>query len=88
MSIFLLLLATAFLQLGIGFHGILLGWRVEHKEFLITAIGYVMSSYFIGFLSHLYLSVYNAPCWPYTRLCSDGGSHLSCNHRLCNGSTP
>jgi len=54
-SIFSLLLATAFLLLGIGLQGTLLGLRATHEQFPITDIGYVMSSYFVGFALGTYV---------------------------------
>lgn len=48
-SIFSLLLGTAALLLGIGLQGTLLGLRAVDEGFAVSIIGYVMSSYFLGF---------------------------------------
>ncbi len=48
-SISSLLLGTALLLLGIGLQGTLLGLRAVDEGFAVSVIGYVMSSYFLGF---------------------------------------
>jgi MFS family permease len=54
-SIFSLLLSTALLLLGIGLQGTLLGLRAVAEQFPVSVIGYVMSSYFVGFAIGTYL---------------------------------
>ena len=48
-SISSLLFGTALLLLGIGLQGTLLGLRAVEEGFAVSVIGYVMSSYFLGF---------------------------------------
>lgn len=55
LSISSLLLGTALLLMGIGLQGTLLGLRAVHEAFPIAVIGYVMSSYFVGFAVGTYL---------------------------------
>ncbi len=49
LSISSLLLGTALLLLGIGLQGTLLGLLAVEEGFAVSVIGYVMSSYFLGF---------------------------------------
>lgn len=54
-SIFSLLLGTALLLLGIGLQSTLVGLRAVIEGFPTDIIGYVMSSYFVGFAVGTYL---------------------------------
>ncbi|MET0105463.1 MAG: MFS transporter [Sedimenticola sp.] len=50
-----MLLGTALLLLGIGLQGTLLSLRALQENFSVDMIGYIMSSYFIGFAIGTYL---------------------------------